>query len=75
MLNRQMTVGFTKIPKPSEIAGDIPTPNPYLDPETMIPMAKGLVLDGAKLAAAMYAGAKILKTACNIAEIAAKAKF
>jgi hypothetical protein len=75
MFNRQLTVGVTKIPNSSALAGENAVPNPYLDPETMIPMAKDLVLDGAKLAAAMYAGARLLNTACKIAEIAAKAKF
>jgi len=75
MFNRQLTVGVTKTPRTSKIADDNAVPNPYLDPETMIPMAKDLVLDGAKLAAALYAGARVLNTACKIAEIAAKAKF
>ena len=73
MLNRSLKVSIQKDPaKPAAINAE---PNPYLDPETMIPIAKGLVLDGAKLAGSLYAGAKILNTVCEIAKIAAKAKF
>jgi hypothetical protein len=75
MFNRQLTVGVTKTPRASKIVGDDALPNPYLDPETMLPIVKDLVLDGAKLATAIYAGARILNTACEIAKIAAKAKF
>ena len=69
-----LTIGVTKNPPPNNVA-DNAKPNPYLDPETMIPMVKDLTLDAAKLAGALYAGAKILNTACRIAEIAARAKF
>ena len=72
--NYALKTSVIKTDRPSKNAAEV-VPNPYLDPETMIPMAKDLVLDGAKLAAALYAGAKVLNTACKIAEIAAKAKF
>lgn len=75
MFNRQLTVGVTKTPRAKNTDAADATPNPYLDPETMLPIVKGLVMDGAKLGGALYAGAKILNTACKIAEIAAKAKF
>lgn len=72
--NRSLQVKMVKTPNTDDTSVES-TPNPYLDPETMIPLVKDLVLEGTKLGFAVYAGAKVLSTACEIAKIAAQAKL
>lgn len=72
--NRSLQVKMVKTPTSDETSTEA-LANLYLDPETMIPIVKDLVLEGTKLGFAVYAGAKVLSTACRIAEIAAKAKL
>lgn len=69
--NRVAQISFPKTSATSEE----PTTNPYLDPETMIPIIRDLSVDGVKLGLTAYAAVKVLNTVCEIAKIAAQAKL
>lgn len=73
MLSRSLQVSVVKTPK-SEATEEVAV-RPYQDPELMNTIAKDFVRTTAITLGAAFAAGKVLNTICEIATIAAKAKF
>lgn len=72
--DRALQVKMVKTQKPNTNPNDIPV-NPYPDPELINTIAQDFVRSTTITLAAAVGGYKVLSTICEIAKIAAKAKF
>lgn len=72
--NRAVQMSFVKTPKPNTSPADIPV-NSYPDPEVINTIAQDFVRSTTITIVAAVGSYKILSTICDIAKIAAKAKF